>query len=107
MEIKRKWFFIISAIFIFAFESGIKSQSTQESMLQKVKESSSNVKLFLCGDVMTGRGVDQALPHSVDPVLYESYVKDAGIYLQLAEQASDKINVPVSYKYIWGDALQV
>ncbi len=25
--------------------------------------------LFLCGDVMTGRGVDQIFPRSVDPEL--------------------------------------
>ena len=30
------------------------------------------LKLFLAGDVMTGRGIDQALKYSVEPVLYES-----------------------------------
>ncbi|GMQ87881.1 MAG: hypothetical protein BMS9Abin08_1093 [Gammaproteobacteria bacterium] len=30
-----------------------------------------HISLFLCGDVMTGRGVDQALPHPGDPQLYE------------------------------------
>jgi poly-gamma-glutamate capsule biosynthesis protein CapA/YwtB (metallophosphatase superfamily) len=32
---------------------------------------SSRVTLCLCGDVMTGRGIDQVLPHPCDPVLYE------------------------------------
>ena len=29
------------------------------------------ISLFLCGDVMTGRGIDQVLPYPVRPVLYE------------------------------------
>lgn len=61
--------------------------------------------LSLAGDVMTGRGVDQALPVSVDPVLYEAYVKDARGYLQLAERESGEIPTPVDYDYVWGDAL--
>jgi hypothetical protein len=35
------------------------------------------LRLFLCGDVMTGRGIDQALPYPVNLVLYEPYVRDA------------------------------
>jgi poly-gamma-glutamate synthesis protein (capsule biosynthesis protein) len=31
------------------------------------------VTLFLCGDVMTGRGVDQILPHPSKPELHEPY----------------------------------
>lgn len=65
------------------------------------------IKLFLCGDVMLGRGIDQALPHSVAPVLYEPYVKDARDYIQLAERVNGKIDLPVSYSYLWGDALKV
>ena len=30
------------------------------------------ITVFLCGDVMTGRGIDQALPHPSDPVIYEN-----------------------------------
>lgn len=66
-----------------------------------------DVKLFLCGDVMTGRGIDQVLPQSVKPVLYESFVKDARDYVLLAEEETGKIDRPVSYDYIWGDALEV
>ncbi len=65
------------------------------------------VRLFLCGDVMTGRGIDQILPHSTDPVLYESYVKDARDYVRLAERVNGTIKSPASYDYIWGDALEV
>ncbi|MGE0082545.1 MAG: poly-gamma-glutamate biosynthesis protein, partial [Thiohalomonadaceae bacterium] len=43
--------------------------------------------LFLCGDVMTGRGIDQVLPHPVEPTLYESWISDARDYVTLAEQA--------------------
>jgi len=64
-----------------------------------------NITLFLCGDVMTGRGIDQVLPHPSDPVLFEPYVKDARDYVRLAERANDPIPKPVGYSYIWGDAL--
>jgi poly-gamma-glutamate synthesis protein (capsule biosynthesis protein) len=64
------------------------------------------MRLFLYGDVMTGRGIDQALPHPVNPVLYEPYVRDAREYLQLAEKAHGLIPRPLSFDYIWGDALQ-
>jgi poly-gamma-glutamate synthesis protein (capsule biosynthesis protein) len=64
------------------------------------------MRLFLCGDVMTGRGIDQALPHPVNPVLYEPYVRDAREYFQLAEKAHGSIPRPLSFNYIWGDALQ-
>src|SRR5439155_5281137 len=64
------------------------------------------LRLFLCGDVMTGGGSDQALPHPVNPVLYEPYVRDAREYLQLAEKAHGSIPRPLTFDYIWGDALE-
>jgi poly-gamma-glutamate capsule biosynthesis protein CapA/YwtB (metallophosphatase superfamily) len=64
------------------------------------------MRLFLCGDVMTGRGIDQALPHPANPVLYEPYVRDAREYLQLAEKAHGSMPRPLGLDYIWGDALQ-
>jgi poly-gamma-glutamate synthesis protein (capsule biosynthesis protein) len=63
------------------------------------------LRIFLCGDVMTGRGIDQVLPHPGDPALYESYVRDAREYAQLAEVAHGPIPQPVDFSYIWGDAL--
>jgi poly-gamma-glutamate capsule biosynthesis protein CapA/YwtB (metallophosphatase superfamily) len=63
------------------------------------------MRLFLCGDVMTGRGIDQALPHPVNPILYEPYVRDAREYVALAEKANGPIPRPLSFEYIWGDAL--
>jgi poly-gamma-glutamate capsule biosynthesis protein CapA/YwtB (metallophosphatase superfamily) len=64
------------------------------------------VTLFLCGDVMTGRGVDQILAHPCPPGIQEPYVRDARDYVALAEEANGPIARPVSPAYIWGDALQ-
>ena len=63
--------------------------------------------LFLCGDVMPGRGVDQVLPHPGDPELREHYVDDARAYVAMAERASGPIPLPVGFSWPWGDALQV
>jgi len=63
------------------------------------------VTLFLCGDVMTGRGIDQVLPHPGDPQIYESYMKSARGYVEIAERDHGPIPRPVSFDYIWGDAL--
>ena len=52
---------------------------------------------------MTGRGVDQVLPRSVDPGLHEPYVKSAETYVRLAEEASGPIPAPLSHDYVWGD----
>ncbi|MBM2829983.1 MAG: putative enzyme of poly-gamma-glutamate biosynthesis (capsule formation) [Gammaproteobacteria bacterium] len=65
------------------------------------------ITLFMTGDVMTGRGIDQVLPYSVDPRLYESYIKSAIGYVELAEELNGPIEEPVSCSYIWGDALGV
>jgi poly-gamma-glutamate synthesis protein (capsule biosynthesis protein) len=63
------------------------------------------IGVFLCGDVMTGRGIDQVLPHPGSPVLYEACVRDARAYVQFAESASGPIPRPVGFDYLWGDAL--
>jgi poly-gamma-glutamate synthesis protein (capsule biosynthesis protein) len=55
---------------------------------------------------MTGRGIDQILPHPGDPGLHEPYARSAVEYLQLAEQANGPITHPVDFAYIWGDALE-
>jgi len=65
----------------------------------------SAVKLFLCGDVMTGRGIDQIQRYANTPELYEPYVRDALEYVRLAEQINGPIERPVLPEYIWGDAL--
>jgi len=63
--------------------------------------------LFLCGDVMTGRGVDQILPHPGDPRLREAYAGDARDYVALAERVNGPIPRPVDVSWPWGDALRV
>ena len=61
--------------------------------------------LFLCGDVMTGRGIDQLLQHPADPALYEGYAASALDYVRLAEAANGPIPRRVNPAYIWGAAL--
>jgi poly-gamma-glutamate capsule biosynthesis protein CapA/YwtB (metallophosphatase superfamily) len=63
------------------------------------------VTLFLCGDVMTGRGIDQILPHPSDPRIYEPLITDAQAYVELAENLNGAIPEPHGFSYIWGDAL--
>lgn len=65
------------------------------------------VTLFLGGDVMLGRGVDQILPHPGDPALRETYVRDARAYVGLAEAANGPIPRPVDFRWPWGEALPV
>ncbi len=64
------------------------------------------ITLFMCGDVMTGRGIDQVLPRPSDPRLYESYVKNATEYVELAQTASGPFPKKVDFSYPWGDALE-
>jgi poly-gamma-glutamate synthesis protein (capsule biosynthesis protein) len=61
--------------------------------------------LFLAGDVMLGRGVDQILPHPCDPKIYETYATSALDYLRLAERRHGPIQVPVPFDYVWGDGM--
>ena len=63
--------------------------------------------MFLCGDVMTGRGIDQILPHPSPPAIYESYVRDARDYVKLAEKKHGPIPRQAESGYIWGDALNL
>jgi poly-gamma-glutamate synthesis protein (capsule biosynthesis protein) len=64
------------------------------------------ITLFLCGDVMSARGIDQILPHPSDPCLYESQMTSATDYVSLAEVANGAIPKPVDFSYVWGDALE-
>jgi poly-gamma-glutamate capsule biosynthesis protein CapA/YwtB (metallophosphatase superfamily) len=63
--------------------------------------------MALCGDVMLGRGVDQILPHPGDPALRERSVRDARLYVELAEAVNGPISRPVDFSWPWGDALTV
>ncbi|MDX1640786.1 MAG: CapA family protein [Balneolaceae bacterium] len=74
-------------------------------MEKKTRTSSKDLKLFLAGDVMTGRGIDQILPHSVDPILFESCKKNAKEYVHMAEEHSGPIPSVAAYDYVWGYGL--
>jgi poly-gamma-glutamate synthesis protein (capsule biosynthesis protein) len=63
------------------------------------------VTLCLAGDVMTGRGIDQILPHPGDPALRESCLDTARAYVELAEEANGPVPAPVPFSYPWGAAL--
>ncbi len=63
--------------------------------------------LFLCGDVMLGRGIDQILPHPSRAHLYEEYADSATVYVHLAEASSGPLPHRVMPSYVWGDALPV
>ncbi|WP_069811282.1 CapA family protein [Streptomyces sp. TP-A0874] len=65
------------------------------------------VTLFLCGDVMLGRGVDQILPRPGEPALREVGMGDARGYVALAEAANGPIPAPVPPAWPWGEALRV
>jgi poly-gamma-glutamate capsule biosynthesis protein CapA/YwtB (metallophosphatase superfamily) len=64
-----------------------------------------SVTLFVCGDVMLGRGIDQILPQPGDPKIYEHYVDSAIGYVRLAERRYGPIPAPCSFDYVWGDTL--
>src|SRR5690606_30160833 len=64
------------------------------------------LRLFLAGDVMTGRGIDQVLRRPSDPRLREPFVRDARRYVDLAERASGPMPKRVAPEYIWGGALE-
>jgi poly-gamma-glutamate synthesis protein (capsule biosynthesis protein) len=72
---------------------------------QPKKQPRDTVTLFLAGDVMTGRGIDQVLPNPGDPQIFEAYCRSAEEYVQLAERASGPLPRPVEFAYIWGEAL--
>ena len=54
---------------------------------------------------MTGRGIDQRLPHPGDPGLHEPSVTSSLDYVALAERANGPIPNPIDFAYVWGDAL--
>jgi poly-gamma-glutamate capsule biosynthesis protein CapA/YwtB (metallophosphatase superfamily) len=63
--------------------------------------------IFLTGDVMTGRAIDQLLPHAGDPTLREAVESDARTYIRLAEQTNGPIPAPIDYAWPWGESLAI
>jgi poly-gamma-glutamate capsule biosynthesis protein CapA/YwtB (metallophosphatase superfamily) len=65
-----------------------------------------SLRLFLCGDVMSGRGVDQVLAQPSSPEIYEDYMRSAEDYVRLAEQTNGPIPRRNGSSYVWGVALE-
>jgi len=82
------------------------SPGGRAELAEKPAHNSHVIKLFLCGDVMTGRGVDQILSFPSHPRIYEPYIQDARGYVELAERLNGPIPQQVGSAYIWGDALE-
>ncbi len=94
-------------LILFMTPAWLQQNHAAQMNIKNTKTDTSNhlITLFLCGDVMTGRGIDQVLPHPSQPEIYEHYVLDARSYVELAEEKNGPIAKPVSFPYIWGDAL--
>ncbi|SDY20258.1 CapA family protein [Nitrosomonas sp. Nm58] len=102
---KRRDFLIRSSATLLTLMTGMeKAMSITEAKESTMK---TPITLFLCGDVMTGRGIDQLLPYPNNPRLYEPYVRNAQRYVELGEEINGAIPKPVSFDYIWGDVLTV
>lgn len=95
----------LSGFTLFYYNSG--DQDGQSVMTVNNIDHNTTINIFLCGDVMTGRGIDQILPNPSDPVIYEPVMKSAKGYVTLAESENGQINKPVAYSYVWGDALPI
>jgi poly-gamma-glutamate synthesis protein (capsule biosynthesis protein) len=54
---------------------------------------------------MCGRGIDQVLAHPCSAAIYEEYMRSAGGYVLLAEQANGPIPRRNGSSYVWGAAL--
>jgi poly-gamma-glutamate capsule biosynthesis protein CapA/YwtB (metallophosphatase superfamily) len=61
------------------------------------------LRLMLAGDVMTGRGIDQVLPHPGGPRIHEGRLRSALDYVALAERAHGPIPRPADFGWVWGD----
>lgn len=110
MRLGRRAFLTLSGVATFSL---LTAQARARPVVEKVdriknepSERSDAITLFLCGDVMTGRGIDQVLPHPGDPRLCELYMTSAVGYVELAEKLNGPIPKPVDFSYIWGDALE-
>jgi poly-gamma-glutamate synthesis protein (capsule biosynthesis protein) len=64
-----------------------------------------SIRIFLCGDVMTGRGIDQIMAHPSDATLFEPSITSATDYVDLAEAVNGMIPRRVPPAYVWGTAL--
>lgn len=75
-----------------------------DPVAREIPNQPAEVSLFLTGDVMTGRGIDQLMQWPCSPEIHERYMTSALGYLALAEAVSGPVCRPVGPDYIWGDA---
>lgn len=80
---------------------------TRVAWLDRMATDDHAVTLLLAGDVMTGRGVDQILPHPSEPELREPYVSSARTYVELAERAHGPVPAAVAPAYPWGEGIEI
>jgi poly-gamma-glutamate synthesis protein (capsule biosynthesis protein) len=83
----------------------IESARSSERSAKPLGPPGQTVTLFLAGDVMLGRGIDQVLPHPSDPRIHERGTPSAQDYVALAERVHGPIPRPVDHAYVWGDGL--
>ncbi|XP_013402866.2 uncharacterized protein LOC106168376 [Lingula anatina] len=65
------------------------------------------IRVFLVGDVMIGRGIDQILPYHCKPWMYRDFRNDSREYAQLAIDKNGPLPKEIGMDYVWGDALQI
>lgn len=99
-------FILISFLTLIASEMGTGTNEGSFGSNIKPTKHKEFITLFMCGDVMPGRGIDQILTHPSNPEIHESYMKDARGYVKLAERLNGPIHHPVDDNYIWGYALE-
>ena len=84
------------------------------SLSAKKSDTGSDHDASICigfvGDVMLGRGIDAILPNHVDGTIYESFMRDASGYVNLAIRHTgplpqDELKERGHY-YIWGDLME-
>lgn len=97
---------LVDAVVAAAEQAGLARRVARLRPMICVKGRRTMIRLFLCGDVMPGRGIDQVLPYPCDPILHETYVRSATGYVALAEAANGPIRRPAGPSYIWGAALE-
>ncbi|CAH1773713.1 unnamed protein product [Owenia fusiformis] len=72
-------------------------------------KNSDTINIFLGGNVMIGRGIDQIFPESSDPYIFEKNTQDARDYVKLAIKKNGKFYLEhekQAIEYIWGYAMK-
>jgi len=80
-------------------------ETLREEVWPGMADDPTGVTLFLCGDVMLGRGIDQLFAQACEPSLKEGYIRDARDYIRLVERYEGPIQRPVEPSYVWGETL--